>query len=61
MVASSHDMGAATKSYFQNIFSADYTLEPSAVIDLVQSHVTDEMNYSLRADFTNQEIADALL
>ena len=33
------DMGAATKAYFQNIFSADYTLEPTPVIHLIQSHV----------------------
>lgn len=60
VVHSGDAMGHAATSYFQSIFTADPLLDPSPIVQLMQTHVNDEINESLCAEFTEQEIADAV-
>lgn len=53
-------MADAAKNYFQNIFIADRSLDPSPIVDLMQTHVNDEINAALCADFSEQEISDTV-
>ena len=53
-------MAAMATSYFSKLFTVDPTLCADPVIELINRRVTDHMNVGLCAEFTDQEIADAL-
>ena len=53
-------MGKLANEYFHDIFSADYSLDASPVLELLESMVSDEDNVKLCAPFTDKEILDAL-
>nr|AAP53832.1 hypothetical protein LOC_Os10g28850 [Oryza sativa Japonica Group] len=46
--------------YFSNIFTADQSLDPECVVRLFQQKVTEEMNDSLCAEFSEEEISHAM-
>ena len=53
-------MGRAAMDYFKNIFTSVPSVDPSPIINLVQSVIDEDTNASLCADFTEKEISDAL-
>ena len=53
-------MGDLVDAYFQSLFTCDNALVQAPLVQLVQPKVTDEMNLSLCADFTDKEISDSL-
>ena len=53
-------MASMATSYFTKLFTADTTLCADPLIDLINTRVTNNMNDSLCADFTDKEITDAL-
>ena len=53
-------MGQAAMDYFKNIFTSVPSVDPSPIINLVQSVIDEDTNASLCADFTEKEISDAL-
>ena len=53
-------MGLLANEYFQNIFSADTSLDASPILDLLDSRVSAEDNSKLCKDFSDKEISDAL-
>ena len=53
-------MSNMATSYFKEIFTAAPSLEASGVVDLVNMVITDNDNDKLCAEFTDQEISDAL-
>jgi hypothetical protein len=55
--ASMHQMA---NDYFQTLFTADDTLDPSPVVELFEQCISDETNDHLCNDFSEKEIADAL-
>ena len=52
-------MGRAAMDYFKNIFTSIPSVDPSPIINLVQSVIDEDTNASLCVDFT-EEISDAL-
>lgn len=53
-------MGSLVNDYFQNIFSADSSLDAAPVVDLLQRSVSEEDNDRLCAPFSDKEISDAM-
>lgn len=54
------DMERMAASYFKEVYTKDPTLTPEVVLDCINTKVTDVMNESLDAPFTEKEISDAL-
>jgi hypothetical protein len=54
------NMGQLFLNHFQNLFTADASIDPMPVLNLLEEKVTGEMNEKLCAEFTEKEIADAL-
>ena len=46
--------------YFQNLFTADASLNADNVLPLFARAITDEMNERLCSTFTDKEIGDAM-
>jgi hypothetical protein len=46
--------------YFQKLFTADDSLDPSPVIELLEPCISEGTNESLCAEFSDKEISDAL-
>ncbi|XP_073367759.1 uncharacterized protein [Aegilops tauschii subsp. strangulata] len=53
-------MGKLANDYFQDIFTADHSLDASVILDLVEAKVMEEDNARLVAPFSNKEISDTL-
>ena len=49
-------MGEMANEYFQNIFKADPTINPSPILDHVEVKVTEDDNARLVAPFSDKEI-----
>jgi hypothetical protein len=47
-------------SFFKDLYSRDAHICPDEIIDLVHSPITEEVNASLCAEFSDEEIGDAL-
>jgi hypothetical protein len=56
-VSTLHQMAT---NYFQNLFTADDSLDPSPVIELLEPCISEGTNESLCAEFSDKEISDAL-
>ena len=54
------DIENMSTEYFSNIFTADQSLDPECVVRLFQQKVTEEMNDSLCAEFSEEEISHAM-
>ena len=52
-------MAAMVSDYFSTLFTADNSICPDPVINLINCRVSDRMNTGLCADFSDKEIADA--
>lgn len=55
------EMWAAASTYFENIFKADPSLDPSPITNLFSSVVTDEMNNGLCAGIMPLHINDTII
>jgi hypothetical protein len=55
-----HEMEGMTTKFFQELYVADTSVAPEPLLHLFQPCVTDEMNFALCQDFSNEEIGDAL-
>lgn len=53
-------MERMASSYFQEVYTKDPTISPTVMLDCITSKVTADMNISLCAPFTKQEVSDAL-
>ena len=53
-------MSSIANEYFHNIFKADANVEPSHVVNLVESVISEEDNRRLCLPFSDKEISDAL-
>ncbi|XP_073363239.1 uncharacterized protein [Aegilops tauschii subsp. strangulata] len=49
-----------TRSFFQNLYEKEHGVEPQAVLNLVETKVTEEMNSALTKPFTEKEVTDSL-
>jgi hypothetical protein len=56
-VSTLHQMAT---DYFQKLFTADDSLDPSPVIELLEPCISEGTNESLCAEFSDKEISDAL-
>ena len=48
------------RNHFMQLFTADPNVNPEEVVNLFQAKITDDMNTTLCAPFTDKEIGDAL-
>lgn len=54
------EMGKAVTDYFEELFTADPSLDQAQVTDLFEAVVTQQINDVLCAEFSDKEIGDAL-
>jgi hypothetical protein len=47
-------------NFFNELYKEDPNINPSTLLNLIEPNVTDEMNKTLVADFTDEEIGNAL-
>lgn len=60
-VTSQEELEALATSYFQDLFTRYPNLNPEEIVQLFEHKVTPDMNEDLCRDFSEKEIADALL
>jgi hypothetical protein len=53
-------MESMTRSFFQDLYKADPSVQPRELIQLMLARITLEMNQSLCRTFSEEEILDAL-
>ena len=46
--------------FFHDLYTADSNVDPSELVDLMSTKITDDMNEALCRDFSVDEILDAL-
>ncbi|KAM0865383.1 hypothetical protein ACQ4PT_043311 [Festuca glaucescens] len=49
-----------TQCFFENLYSKDQETDPESLLQFVEPMVTEDMNRQLTADFSDEEIGDAL-
>jgi hypothetical protein len=49
-----------THCFFENLYSKDQEIDPESLLQFVEPMVTEDMNRHLTADFSDEEIGDAL-
>jgi hypothetical protein len=54
------EMESMTRSFFQDLYKADPSVQPRELIQLMLARITLEMNQSLCRTFSEEEILDAL-
>jgi hypothetical protein len=54
------EMGDMARDFFQQLYTQDPAICPQDLLQLIESHITDEMNERLCKDFSGEEISDAL-
>lgn len=53
-------MQSMSVEFFKDLFSADNMVDPTELVDLVESKISDDMNEALCKQFSVEEISDAL-
>ena len=51
---------AMSMDFFRDLYTADSNVDPSELVDLMSTKITDDMNEALCRDFSVDEISDAL-
>lgn len=54
------EMKGMTVDYFQQLFTADVSVDPQVIVDLIETSVTDEANADLCREYSDEEFGDAL-
>ncbi|GMJ01586.1 hypothetical protein HRI_003827800 [Hibiscus trionum] len=54
------DIFKIAMDYFKNIYASQGVADPSDILDRIESYVSLEMNRSLLADFTAEEVLVAI-
>jgi hypothetical protein len=60
MTDNKKEMESLTTSFFKHLFTADPQVQPPAITDKLQPQISPERNENLCADFSSEEISNAL-